>query len=264
MKDYYSTLEVGRDATNEDIKKSFRRLSMKYHPDHNPEDKSAEDKFKEVNEAYSVLSNETKKREYDNPDPFGGVFSNVFRGFGQPQKPDLNAPVNGRFIGLEIELSLKAFVFGGKFRTKASYHEGCEACGGKGFNSGEECPNCRGVGVVQHVERSPGFMSTSSAPCPNCGGLGVVSTDKCKVCNGNRSVFVENKVIEFDVPAGVKFGSKIVIPSAGRAGLNGGRRGDVVVFVKGVKLPPLNKVSSDKVEQLKALLEELDSGGQGT
>jgi DnaJ-class molecular chaperone len=255
MKDYYDILGIDKKASQDEIKKAYRRLSMEHHPDRGGD----EDKFKDINEAHSVLSDEEKKREYDNPSPF----FNGFPGFGpfgrpKPRKPDLNAPKDGQFIGAEVEIPIKIFVFGGKFKLTLSYHEGCDTCGDKGFENGETCTACNGGGYVEHVQKRPGFMSTSMVPCPACQGLGLTSTDKCGDCNGKGHKFVQGKEFIFDIPPGSGFGSKHLLRGVGRIGRNGGRSGDVGIVVIGLAKPDLNKLNSAQVEELKKLLEALD------
>ena len=259
MKDYYAALGVEKTASKDEIKKAYRTLSMKYHPDRNQGDKSFEDKFKEINEAYSILSDDSKRNDYDNPDPFAGMFKG-FSGFGmrrqQPQKPDLDSPRDGKLIGVEVQIPLKIFIFGGEFKVKTSYQEGCEACNGKGFTEGTECDACHGYGYAEHVERRPGFMSTSMRPCPKCQAKGQVGTDTCAVCSGNGNVVVNDKEFEFNLPPGVGIGARFGLTGVGRAGLNGGRRGDVMIMITGIKGLDLNRLSSDKMELLKSILEE--------
>ena len=272
MKDHYTTLGVDRKASAEDIKKAYRKLSMKYHPDHNHDDAEAEAKFKEVNEAHSVLSNQQKRQEYDNPNPFGdmfgggpGGFPGGFPGGGfgferrQPQKPDLNAPRDGKFIVMEVEIPLSLFLFGGNYKATLSYHEGCSDCDGKGFDKGTECDVCNGMGYVQHVENMPGFTTHATRPCNKCNGLGQIPTEQCQSCKGSGNVYVENKEIIFDIPQGPPIGSRFVASGKGRVGLNGGRNGDVGIIVSNVKRPDLNKLTPKQVEQLENLLGVLDN-----
>lgn len=268
MSDYYSTLGVERSASQDEIKKAYRKLSMQYHPDLNPDDKESEEKFKEISAAYSVLSDTNKRQEYDNPNPFGNMF-NGFPGFGgfggmrqRPQKPDLNSPRHGNPIGIEAHIPLSTFVFGGKFKTKVSYHEGCESCGGKGFEHGTECDLCHGNGYTEHVERRPGFVSSSMQPCPKCQAKGIMGTDRCPSCNGSGNVTVNDKEFEFDVSPGISIGSRFILRSVGRAGLNGGNRGDVILMVSGIESPDLNRLTSEQVENLKNLLGTLDNANK--
>jgi molecular chaperone DnaJ len=253
MSDHYTTLGLERNATKEEIKKAFRKLVMEHHPDKGGD----ENKFKEINEAYSVLYNDEKRQQYDNPNPFGGFTG--FPGFRQrPQKPDLNAPRDGQFIGVEAEIPLTVFIFGGPVEVKISYNESCSDCGGKGFDKGDTCSQCLGEGYVQHVQRRPGFMSTSMQPCPTCGGLGVTSTERCETCSGKGRNFIKDKEFKFELPAGSGPGSKHILSGVGRTGVNGGRNGDVGLMIVGIKAPNLNKLTPEKVEELKELLGDID------
>jgi molecular chaperone DnaJ len=263
--DYYSTLGVERSASQEEIKKAYRKLSMEHHPDHNSGNKESEDKFKEISVAYATLSDVNKRQEYDNPDPMRGMFGGFpggFPGFGQrqhSQKPDLNAPRDGSMLGIEAQIPLKIFIFGGKYKINFSYHEGCETCGGKGFEHGTECDMCHGEGYFNHVERRPGFMTSSTQPCPKCQARGIMGTDTCAHCKGSGNVTVENKEFEFNIPPNATIGSRFALSGVGRAGLNGGRRGDVVMMVVGVAPPDLSKLTSGQMAELRFLLETLDN-----
>jgi len=259
-KNYYSTLGVEKTASKEDIKKAYRQLSMKYHPDHNPGNGEAEAMFKEINEAYSILSNEDKRRDYDNPanGAFNGLFSSFAQNFGgfkgYARKPDPNRPMDGQFIGVEVELPLKLFVFGGEYTLKLNYSESCDVCAGKGYTNGTTCDMCKGEGYVQHVERRPGFQSISSVPCSKCRGTGMQAVDKCEKCSGGGNLIINDKEFKFIIPEGVKIGSRLIIHESGRNGVNGGKRGDVGIIVAGIQSIDMNKLSTDKIEQLKNLL----------
>jgi molecular chaperone DnaJ len=256
---YYDILGVDSKASSEEIKKAYRKLSMQHHPDKGGD----EEQFKKIAEAYSVLSNDEKRQQYDNPDPLSGLggMGGFPFGFARPrhQKPDLNAPRDGQFIGVEASIPLKHFIFGGQFKINLSYHEGCVDCGGKGFLKGEECTVCRGEGFVQQVERRPGFVSSATRPCHNCDGLGQVPTEKCKVCNGRGGNPVENKEFIFDIPKGVTLGSRIISHGTGRVGINGGRNGDVGIIITNIKSPSIDKLSLEELENFKNLLEVLDN-----
>jgi molecular chaperone DnaJ len=270
VSDYYSVLGVERSASQEEIKKAYRKLSMEHHPDRNSGNKASEDKFKEINEAYSTLSDVNKRREYDNPDPmrdmFGG-FPGGFPGFGQrqrPQKPDLNAPMDGGMLGVEARISLKIFIFGGKYKINLSYLEGCENCGGKGFEHGTECDMCHGEGYFNRVERRPGFVSSSIQPCPKCQSKGLIGIDTCLSCKGVGNTMVENKEFEFDIPPNATMGARFILNGVGRSGLNGGRKGDIVMMVVGVEPPNLNNLTSGQIAELRFLLETLDNANKST
>lgn len=237
MKDYYEILGVERSATKEELKKRFRELSMKYHPDRNPEDPEAESKFKEVNEAYSVLSNDEKRAAYDDPMSGLGGF-NPFAGFGmrfhRPQRPNPNAPADGKLIQAGVKLPLNLYLFGGKLVFRASFHEGCTTCGAKGFTEYETCPACQGVGVIQKVVSRPGFHSVNSVTCGDCQGMGLKAKNTCPDCNGQGNILVENKEFVFEIPEDIEIGRRLILSGIGRSGLNGGRRGDVVLLIEGV------------------------------
>lgn len=253
---HYDTLGVSAEATPEEIKKAYRKLSMKHHPDKGGD----EEVFKKVADAYTVLSDPQKRQQYDNPNPFAGMMGG-FSPFGRqrPQKPDLDAPRDGKFLGVEVELPLKNYIFGGKFKLTLNYHEGCKSCGGKGFHSGTECQSCHGSGYVQKVDRRPGFMSHSTTPCPECNGLGQVSTDKCDICSGTGNRMVKDKEFEFDIPKEAFVGTKKILSGVGRAGLNGGRDGDVGIIVVGIKPVDVDKLTSEQQKDLKKLLKVLDN-----
>lgn len=265
MSDYYSILGVERTASQEDIKKAYRKLSREYHPDLNPDNKEAEEKFKELSAAYSVLSDINKRKEYDNPNSFGGFPGfDIFGMRQQPMKPDLYSPIDGKLIVMEINIPINLFVFGGKFKTKISFHEGCPTCGSRGFEKGEECDSCHGNGYIQHVERRPGFMSSSTQPCMKCRGKGTIAVDKCNVCSGSGNVVVKDKEIEFDVPKGSSIGYKTLLEGAGRSGLNGGKQGDIGIIITNIEPPNLNKLTTVQVEELKSILEALDNQGESS
>lgn len=253
--DYYTTLGVDRSASQEEIKKAYRKLSMEHHPDRNQGNKESEEKFKEINEAYTILSNQDKRQEYDNPNPFSGSPFAHFNGFGfqqhRPRKPDLNQPRDGGLINLEAKLPLGTLIFGGKFGLKISYQDGCKDCGGKGFRVGKDCEVCHGVGVVEHVERRPGFMATSVRPCSSCGGKGQISSEGCVVCNNSGVIYIQDKEIVFDVSPKTELGSRLFSSGTGRSGLNGGRDGDIALFITGIVFPEL---SSEAEESLKKIL----------
>lgn len=256
--DYYSVLGVDRSASQDDIKKQYRKLSMKYHPDHNPGDEESESKFKEISEAYSVLSDENKRKQYDNPNPFENIMSGFGFGFNQPerQKPNFNAPRDGALIQTQIRLPLKLFLFGGKLRFRTSYYESCTDCGAKGFTEGEECTTCQGYGTQQHVERRPGFQSVSTRPCPECHGRGIKPLDKCEACKGSGKRLVEDKEFLFDIPENVEIGQRLFLSGQGRKGVNGGRDGDVVILIIGVDKAA---ITTEQREKIMGVLDNVDT-----
>ncbi len=257
--DHYKTLGVEKSATKDEIKKAYRKLSMKFHPDHNPDDKEAENKFKELATAYDILSDDTKRKQYDNPNlfsSFADMFNNM-SGFGAAQrrsKPNLHRPSNGQIIIIEHFISVLDFIFGTEITTNLTYYEGCSSCGGNGFIESEECALCTGTGYVSKVIHQPGFTSSTSAMCSKCGGKGRIPTEICTVCGGTGRNHVKNKKISVKIPKGTQVGSKIPIIGAGRVGLNGGRAGDVVVVIVGIKEVDTSKMSTEDVDNLQAIL----------
>ena len=263
MSNYYETLGIDKGASQGDIKKAYRTLSKKHHPDHNLNDKGSEDRFKEINEAYSVLSNDEKRHKYDNPNPFKGMFGaggfNPFGGMRQrPQKPDFNAPKDGSFLGIEIIIPLKIFIFGGKHIINISYQESCADCSGNGFIVGKDsnkCSVCNGEGYVQHVQRRAGFQSMHTGPCDKCHGTGLNSIEKCLTCGGSGNARIQDKEFSFDVEAGSGIGTRIILKGDGCTGVNGGRNGDIGIMVVGIESLDVSKLTDEQVEQLENILE---------
>lgn len=261
MTNHYKTLGVNNNATEDDIKKSYRSLAVKYHPDHNNGDKKAEDKFKEINEAYSILSNKEKRQQYDNPNPLGGLFGGGFNPFGdmrqRPQKPDFNAPKDGSFLGIEAVIPLKIFIFGGIYTVIVPYHESCSDCGGNGFVVGEEekkCDVCNGEGYIQHVQRRAGFQSMHTGPCNKCHGTGLESTKQCSTCKGSGRIYQSGKEFSFEVAAGSGIGTKVILSDVGRIGVNGGKNGAVGIMIVGIESLDVSKLTDEQTEQLKSML----------
>lgn len=254
---YYSTLEVDRNASKEDIKKAYRKLSMKYHPDRNQGDKDSEERFKEINEAYSVLSDDNKRAEYDNPPMFNNMFGFDF-GFGNfshsKRKPDMNRPVDGQAIVMRVHIPLDLYLFGGQFKTDISFEDLCTDCGSKGFINGKECEVCHGQGIITEVIRRPGFQSMSTRSCDRCKG-GFVMNDCCLNCKGTGKIYVDNRSVSFDIPANVEIGTHILSrEQQGRTGINGGNTGPIVLIVIGIQKPNLNVLTEDQVNNLKEVL----------
>lgn len=264
-KDYYSVLGVSRDVSKDDLKKTYRKLSMQYHPDRNPDNPEAEEKFKEISEAYSTLSDDTKRADYDNPmnSAFNnGMFNDFMRNFGGARgrnnfRPDPNRPITGQFIGVEVELPLKLYLLGGQFAIRITYDETCVDCTGKGFTKGVTCDSCNGEGFVQHIESRPGFQSISSVPCAKCGGRGLKDVEKCERCSGSGNLRVPDREFLFDIPVNTKIGQKFILNGVGRNGVNGGKQGDVGIVVVGIQNVDINKLSDEDKEQFKNLLEKI-------
>jgi molecular chaperone DnaJ len=255
-RDYYEVLGVEKSATEDELKRAYRQLAKKYHPDMNPGDKEAELKFKEVNEAYEVLSDAEKRQKYDRYghaafDPsmgggagfggfggfggdfdFGDIFSSFFGGGGGGRGRS-NA-VDGDDIETRITITFEEAVFGCKKEVTFARVEGCSECGATGAEKGtkpEKCQTCNGTGSVT-VQQNMGFgyMKTQRA-CQNCRGTGKIVKSPCKNCNGKGYIKV-NKKIEVSVPAGIDTAQRIILRGQGSAGRNGGVNGDLYIQVR--------------------------------
>lgn len=261
-RDYYEVLGVDRNASQDEIKRVYRRLALKYHPDRNPDDKSAEEKFKEVAEAYEVLSNPQKRANYDQFGHAGlegafrgagfnwadfthfGDFSDIFggledflRGFGVDTGPfetfwtrRRTGPARGSDLEYDLEVSFIQAAKGYETAIRIPRYEACSNCKGEGAEPGTRrtrCPNCGGAGQVRS---SRGFF-TISQTCGRCHGEGTVVETPCSKCRGQGRVRISRK-IQIRVPPGVETGSRLRITGEGEAGLRGGPRGDLYVFIK--------------------------------
>ena len=261
-RDYYEVLGVEKNASDAEIKKAYRKLAMKYHPDQNPGDKTAEEKFKEVNEAYEVLSDADKKARYDqygfagvdpnfNPNagnPFGGfggggggfgfgdlgdIFGDFFGG-GASSSARRNGPSKGQNVVSEIEISFEDAAFGCEREITFGRIEPCATCHGTGCKDGsqpETCSYCHGTGTVRTQQNFMGMTMQSNQPCPKCGGQGKIIKDACPTCRGKGKVR-RNKTIRVKVPAGIDNGQSFRVRDEGNAGSNGGPNGDLLVTVR--------------------------------
>lgn len=255
-KDYYELLEVNKNASADEIRRSFRKLAMKYHPDRNPDDKEAELKFKEINEAYEVLKDDQKRAAYDRyghqafqnggmggGNPFGGgfgfnaedlsdLFSNVFNDFmgGGMRSNAKNGPRRGEDLSYGLEISLEEAFTGVEKEIKVQTTDICEKCSGYGTVDGKEppvCDMCHGSGKVR--TQQGGFFVFETI-CPKCKGHGRVVKDKCTECKGEGNIRVE-KDLKIKIPAGVEDNTRMRITGAGKAGKNGGPKGDLYIFI---------------------------------
>ncbi|MBQ9940480.1 MAG: molecular chaperone DnaJ [Clostridia bacterium] len=258
-RDYYEVLGIPKTSTDDEIKKSFRKLAMKYHPDRNPGDKEAEEKFKEINEAYEVLSNPEKKGLYDQyghagVDPqygagagggfggfggfdmdFGDIFGSMFGGSSRTR----NGPVRGDDIGFRISLTFEEAAFGCKKEISYSRVEKCAECSGSGAAAGttaETCSKCRGTGQMNVRQNTAFGMFQTTRTCDNCRGTGKIIKTPCKKCSGT-GYEKKNKKLELNFPAGIDDGQRISARGQGNAGRNGGPAGDLVVEVQLKKHP---------------------------
>lgn len=240
MKDYYQLLGVDRSASREDIKKAFRRLALKYHPDRNPDNKESEEHFKEVNEAYSCLSDPEKRMNYDRfgvaeaPafEPFGGgfgdVFDNIFGDFFGFTGRRATRPVRGTDLRYDLDMSLEEASLGVERIIDVPRWEICPTCVGSGSKGKgpTTCTRCKGTGQVRFQQ---GFFSISKT-CDKCHGLGRVITDPCDACAGEGKVRRYKKV-SVDVPSGVDTGSRLKVSGQGDVGIRGGPAGDLYIVI---------------------------------
>jgi molecular chaperone DnaJ len=256
-RDYYEVLGVQKGATADEIKKAFRKLTKENHPDLHPGDKACEERFKEANEAYEVLSDEDKRKKYDQFghaafDPnagfggggygdfsgfggFGDLFSDLFGGGfgGASARANPNAPRRGESIRATVNVSFEEAAFGCKKDVTIAKVETCADCKGTGCAPGttpEICPDCKGTGSVTVSQRTPFGMMQSASPCSKCRGTGKIIHQPCKSCRGVGSIRRQHKV-EVNIPAGIDDGQTISKPGGGNAGVNGGPAGDLLVTV---------------------------------
>ena len=258
-RDYYEVLGVEKNASAEEIKKAYRKSAMKYHPDRNPGDKTAEEKFKELGEAYEVLSNDDKRARYDQfgfagvdpnygagqgGNPFGGGFGGFgdfgdlgdifgsFFGGGGSRTQNRNAPRRGENVGARLELTFEEAAFGCEKEITIQRVENCASCNGSGSADGqvETCSQCRGAGQVRTVQNFMGMQMQSTAVCPQCGGAGKVIKNPCNTCRGKGKVRRNQKIL-VKVPAGVDAGQSVRVRGEGCVGVNGGPNGDVLVEI---------------------------------
>ena len=261
-RDYYEVLGVSKSASDEEIKKAYRKLAKKYHPDMNPDSKEAEAKFKEANEAYEVLSNPEKRAKYDQfghagvdpnfggggfgggfdmgdidlGDIFGSFFGGGFGGFGGQQQR-ANAPQKGQSLRANLTVSFEEAAFGCEKEIELNRTETCSDCQGSGCQPGttaETCPDCRGAGVVRIQRGGGGFAFSTTAPCSRCRGTGKLIHSPCNSCGGTGSVRKKQR-IKVTIPAGIDDGQAISLRGQGNAGTNGGPAGDLIV---GVRIKP--------------------------
>lgn len=249
-KDYYEVLGVNRDASEEDIKKAFKKLAMKYHPDRNPDNPKAEENFKEAKEAYEILSDEQKRAAYDQyghagvdpsmgggggfggfggggfSDAFGDIFGDIFGGGRGGQRSNV---YRGADLRYNLEISLEDAARGTETKIRIPVQSTCETCHGSGARPGTSpvtCTTCNGHGQVRMQQ---GFFSVQQT-CPKCHGNGKMVKEPCPTCHGHGRV-KENKTLNVKIPAGVDEGDRIRLSGEGEAGVNGGPTGDLYVVI---------------------------------
>jgi molecular chaperone DnaJ len=275
-RDYYEVLGLQKGASEEEIKKAFKTMARKYHPDLHPGDKEAEAKFKEVNEAYGVLSDADKRARYDQfghagvdpsygggGDGFGGfsgfsgdmgdIFESIFGGgfgfggSGRRSSANANAPRRGGDIHTDVRISFMEACQGVKKTISFAHMDKCPQCNGSGADgstSKQTCPECNGRGSVKTNQQTPFGVISSTRPCSRCGGRGEIITNPCNKCRGTGRVRTTSN-IELSIPAGIDNGETIRMTGKGDAGLNGGPAGDVYVTVQMQSHPLFERDGSD-------------------
>lgn len=254
-RDYYEVLGVDKNADEATIKKAYRTLAKKYHPDMNPGDAEAEKKFKEASEAYAVLSDPDKKRQYDQfghaafeggaggaggfdfssmdfGDIFGDIFGDFFGG-GRSRRGANNGPMKGANLRTSVRISFEEAVFGCEKELELTLKDECQTCHGSGAKPGtspETCTKCGGKGQVVYTTQSLFGMVRNVQTCPDCNGSGRVIKDKCPDCRGTGYI-ANKKKIQVTIPAGIDEGQSVRIREKGEPGINGGPRGDLLVEV---------------------------------
>lgn len=279
--DLYKVLEVSKEASQDEIRRSYRRLARKYHPDANPGDRAAEERFKEIQQAYEVLSNPEKRREYDEgprtffgsqgagqpggadfgdiSDLLGG-FGNLGDIFGRTAGTTRTAKVRGENLTVNVRLSFKDALNGVTTRVGVPVEEACGECRGTGAAPGTApltCPECGGRGVQS---RDQGFFALST-PCSRCGGEGRIIEKPCSVCGGNGRVR-RNRQVKVRIPAGAKDGMKVRIPGRGSAGRRGGPAGDLYVVTRVEEHPVFKRRGDDFVVEVPVSFVEAVLGAQ--
>jgi len=257
-RDYYEVLGVAKGASDDEIKKAYRKLAKQYHPDLNPGDTAAEAKFKEVNEAYEILSDKDKRAKYDQfghagvdpnfgaggfgggfdmgdidlGDLFGSFFGGGFGGGGS-RRANPNAPKKGASLRATLTLDFLEAVFGCEKEINLTRSESCDSCHGTGCEPGttpEVCPDCGGSGAVRTQQRTPFGVMSSTTTCPRCQGKGRIIHQPCKACRGEGQVRKTRKV-SVSIPAGIDDGQAVSLRGQGNSGINGGPAGDLLISV---------------------------------
>ncbi len=295
-RDYYEVLGVSKNATDDELKKAYRKMAIKYHPDKNPGDKEAEEKFKEAAEAYDVLSNPDKRAKYDQfghnmgPQGFPGGGAGGFYSSGGMSMEDIFAQFGDLFGGhagfggfggatggratrkrvrkgsdlrIKVKLTLEEIASGVSKTLKIPTLDKCEHCNGTGAKDGtafKTCPTCHGTGTVYHTQQTILGPMQSTATCPECNGEGKIITEKCTYCNGEGVQRKEN-VVSFNIPAGVTDGMILTLKGKGNAAVHGGVNGDLLVVVEEVQHPELICVGNDVIYNLMLDIPTVALGG---
>ncbi len=270
-RDYYEILEVPRNATKEEIKKAYRKQALKYHPDRNPGDKEAEEKFKEAAEAYEVLSDDQKRAQYDRYghaglgnagnggfsgggmtiedifEHFGDIFGGHFGGFGFGSRSSERRTNKGQNLRINVKLTLEEIARGVEKKIKVNKYISCDECGGTGAAKGSSystCSTCRGTGMVTRVTNTILGQMQTTTTCPSCGGEGRIITSKCPKCFG-EGIIKGDEIITLNIPAGVAEGMQMTLSKKGNAARRGGVNGDLIVTFSEEKHPDFVRDGND-------------------
>lgn len=293
-RDYYEVLGVPRNASQEEIKKAYRKLAMQYHPDRNPGNKEAEEKFKEAAEAYEVLSDPEKRRRYDqfghagmqgtdfreytdindifnafrdifSGTGFGGsIFDDFFGGSTSTRSRRTGSVQRGSDLRVKIKLTLEEIATGVSKKIKIKRYKKCSSCNGTGAESGsghKTCPVCNGTGEIRQVSRSVFGQFVNITTCNNCGGEGRVISNPCKVCGGEGRV-QEEATVNVEIPAGVSTGNYLTLRGEGNAGRRGGPAGDLIVVVEELPHEIFQRQGDDIMYELNLSIPEAVLGGE--
>ncbi len=275
-KDYYNILEVDQNSNDTDIKKAYRRLALKYHPDRNPDDKAAEDKFKEINEAYSCLSDQQKRANYDQygtadgggggfggggfgdfGDIFEDVFGNIFGDFSGRRR---SRPAKGHDLRYDLGINLKEAVFGTEKNIDIPRWENCTTCAGSGSKPGKDPVICNTCGGTGQTKLQQGFF-TIARTCGSCNGAGKVISDPCTTCRGQGKLRNE-RTVSLKIPPGVDTGIRLKVTGEGEAGSQGGPPGDLYVVINVAPHPFFKRKGNDLLCEVPVSFVQAALGGE--
>ncbi len=275
-RDYYEVLGIQKGASTDEVKKAYRKMALKYHPDKNPDDREAETKFKEAAEAYEVLSDQNKRARYDQYghaafsgagqgfhagdmsmedifDSFGDIFSDFgFGGFGGSRRGGGQRVSKGSDLRIKVKLNLSEIANGIEKRIKVKKYVSCESCDGTGAKNGNSystCSTCQGTGQITRVTNTFLGQMQSTSTCPSCHGQGKTITHKCDACYG-EGIISRDETISFNIPAGVAEGMQLKVSGKGNAARRGGINGDLIVLIKEEKHPELIRDGNDLLYNL--------------
>lgn len=282
-RDYYEVLGLAKGASDDEIKKAYRQLAKKYHPDVNPGDKEAEAKFKEASEAYAVLSDAQKRQQYDqyghaafgqsdgpsydfNMDDLSSMFGDLFGfgGFGNSYSSRRNGPMKGANVRTSIRITFEESVKGVEKEVEINYKEECEHCHGTGAKEGTSpitCSRCKGSGRIVQTQQTIFGMSRVQSVCPECSGSGKIVKEKCTHCYGTGYIQTKKR-IAVSIPAGIDDGQSIRVAGKGEPGSNGGPRGDLLVEIHVTANPKFQRVDYDVYSEVPISFATAALGGE--